>query len=102
MFLKSRDIPAEELDQVEPWFNTKFSETSIPASWAQACKDTSLSSEFHLPLPNLFIAEDLSIREGDFWKLMHFFDTSLLLFVNFMVTKHFFLEIKLSKQLKTT
>jgi len=65
MFLKSRDIPAEELDQVEPWFNTKFSETSIPASWAQACKDTSLSSEFHLPLPNLFIAEDLSIRNGD-------------------------------------
>jgi len=65
MFLKSGDIPEEELDQLEPWFSTKYSELSIPDSWAAACKDTSLTSEFHLPEPNIYIAEDLTIRGDD-------------------------------------
>ncbi|XP_023349391.1 nardilysin [Eurytemora carolleeae] len=65
IFVKTCDISESELDQVEPWFNTKYSESEIPSAWILACKDHVYSSEFHLPEPNLFIAEDLSIRSAD-------------------------------------
>jgi nardilysin len=65
IFVKTMDIPEPELDQLEPWFNTRYSESSIPHTWIQAAKDKCFISEFHLPEPNLFIAQDLSIRSAD-------------------------------------
>ena len=38
MFLKSREIPSEELDKLEPWFSTKYGEADIPKTWAKACQ----------------------------------------------------------------
>ena len=38
MFLKSKEIPEAELDLVEPWFKTKYSENLIPPAWQTACK----------------------------------------------------------------
>merc|ERR1719354_548015 len=110
IFLKSRDIPEEELDKLEPWFNTKFSESHIPTEWMEACRDTSLQSEFHLPEPNLFIPQDLSLRTADtepakfpelltkdeYGELYHKKDT------HFMAPRcHIYYHIRSDKQLKS-
>jgi len=65
IFVKSPDFGEEDLDKLEPWFSTKYSESDIPESWIKACKDTSIKTEFHLPEPNVFIAKDVSIRDSD-------------------------------------
>ena len=38
MFVKTCDMSESELDQVEPWFKTKYSESEIPSAWISACK----------------------------------------------------------------
>jgi len=59
IFLRSKEVASESLDKKEPWFGTQFSSESIPKKWKEPC--TELSKEFHLPLPNLFIASDTSL-----------------------------------------
>jgi len=65
MFVKSRDFNEVELDQVEPWFGTKFARSDIPSEYQLASRDDSLKGEFHLPVPNIFIAKDLELKEAD-------------------------------------
>jgi len=65
IFLRSKEIPANQLDQTEPWFGTPFSCSSIPCSWTDPTKSSEFSSEFHLPEPNQFIAEDTSLCPPD-------------------------------------
>ena len=59
MFLRAKEIPSEGLDKVEPWFGTKYGQEDIPNEWL--VKTEELRDEFHLPDPNLFIAEDTSL-----------------------------------------
>merc|ERR1719348_2171860 len=65
IFLRSKEIPANQLDQTEPWFGTPFSCSSIPCSWTDPTKSSEFSFEFHLPEPNQFIAEDTSLCPPD-------------------------------------
>ncbi|XP_012218457.1 nardilysin-like [Linepithema humile] len=62
-----KKLSDEELDKVEPWFSTKYTDTEIPQEWI-ACWKKSFSSEtpsstplFHLPLPNEFLTNDFSL-----------------------------------------
>ena len=61
IFLRSKEIPADSLDKVEPWFGTKHSQKDIPESWL--AKSQEFRAEFHLPEPNLFIAEDTRVLQ---------------------------------------
>lgn len=61
-----KKLTDEELDKVEPWFSTKYTDTEIPQEWIAHWK--SFSSEtpsstplFHLPLPNEFLTNDFSL-----------------------------------------
>jgi len=65
IFLRSKEIPAEQLDQTEPWFGTPFSCSPIPASWTDQTQSEQFSDQFHLPEPNLFIAENTSLCSPD-------------------------------------
>ena len=47
--------------KTEPWFKTKFIDEEIPKQWLQAWKNTEIFPEFHLPEPNIFIAENVSL-----------------------------------------
>ena len=61
IFLRSKEIPSDSLDKVEPWFGTKHSKKDIPESWLE--KSQEFRAEFHLPEPNLFIAEDTRVLQ---------------------------------------
>lgn len=63
IFLRSKEIEADKLQLVEPWFGTKYNREDIPKEWL--AKSTDFSEEFHLPEPNLFIAEDTSLVAVD-------------------------------------
>jgi len=65
IFIMSKDIPSETLDKVEQWFGTSYSEKDIPTEWRDSWNATTLSSEFHLPEENKFIADDTSLRDAD-------------------------------------
>jgi len=65
IFLRSKEIPADQLDQVEPWFGTPFSCSDIPTSWTETERSREFAPEFHLPEPNVFIAEDTSLCPTD-------------------------------------
>lgn len=59
VFLRSKEIPAESLDLVEPWFGTRYSSAAVPEAWLLPWPEA--AQEFHLPEPNPFIAEDLAL-----------------------------------------
>ena len=63
VFVRSKEIPSDSLDKVEPWFGTKYSQSDVPSEWL--VKNDQFRSEFHLPEPNLFIAEDTSLCKVD-------------------------------------
>ena len=64
LFLRAKEIPSEGLDKVEPWFGTKYGQEDIPNEWL--LKTQEFRDEFHLPDPNLFIAENTSLCDvGD-------------------------------------
>ena len=47
--------------KTEPWFKTKYIDEEIPKEWTEAWKNTQVFPEFHLPPPNIYIAENLSL-----------------------------------------
>ena len=53
----------QKLDKTEPWFGTRYSQSDIPSAWLE--KTSEFRDEFHLPEPNLFIAEDTSLCPTD-------------------------------------
>ena len=60
IFLYSKDY--EEVATItEPWFKTKYACEEIPTEWKEAWKTTEILEEFHLPVPNVFIAENLTL-----------------------------------------
>ena len=64
MFLRAKEISSEGLNRVEPWFGTKYSQSDVPKEWL--VKTDEFKLEFHLPEPNLFIAENTSLcKVGD-------------------------------------
>lgn len=65
IFVRSKEISDKELDQVETWFGTPFASCEIPSSWLDKTLFKEFSHNFHLPEPNLFIAEDTSLCAPD-------------------------------------
>jgi len=65
IFLRSKEIPAEQLDQTEIWFGTPFSCSKIPSSWTDPSQSKVFADQFHLPQPNVFIAENTSLCPPD-------------------------------------
>ena len=57
--LRSKEVAAESLDKVEPWFGTPYSCSEVPEAWKEVCPE--LMKEFHLPEPNPFIPGDLGL-----------------------------------------
>lgn len=39
VFLRSKEVTSDSLDQTEPWFGTPFSSSPIPATWTEPCSD---------------------------------------------------------------
>jgi len=65
IFLRSKEIASEELNKTESWFGTPFSSSLIPPSWVDPSKSQDFTDEFHLPEPNVFIAENTSLCTSD-------------------------------------
>ncbi|KAG7214075.1 hypothetical protein KM043_001439 [Ampulex compressa] len=51
----------EEFEKVEPWFKTKYTDMDIPAEWIECWRTIPALPDFHLPLPNIFLADDFSL-----------------------------------------
>jgi len=47
--------------KTETWFKTKYIDEEIPNQWKEAWKNVEIYPEFHLPLSNIFIAENVSL-----------------------------------------
>jgi len=65
IFLRSKEIPVDKLDQTETWFGTPFSCSAIPSTWTDPTMSKEFTDQFHLPEPNMFIAEDTSLCTPD-------------------------------------
>ena len=63
IFIRAKENEAMNMDKTEPWFGTRYSHSDIPSSWL--AETTEFKDEFHLPEPNLFIAEDTSLCPVD-------------------------------------
>ncbi|XP_046617809.1 nardilysin-like [Neodiprion virginianus] len=50
-----------DFDKVEPWFNTKYTDTEIPNDWIEHWKTIEPLPEFHLPEPNIFLTDDFTL-----------------------------------------
>ncbi|KAG0474050.1 hypothetical protein HPP92_015907 [Vanilla planifolia] len=50
-------------DLVEPWYGTKYSVQKITPSTIQVWTEKAPKEELHLPIPNMFIATDLTIKQ---------------------------------------
>lgn len=51
----------EEFEKIEPWFKTKYTDMGIPEEWMERWCTIEPLPEFHLPLPNIFLADDFSL-----------------------------------------
>jgi nardilysin len=51
--------------KTEPWFKTKYVDEEMPTKWKNDWKNAEIFDEFHLPLPNDFIAENVSLLPYD-------------------------------------
>jgi len=49
---------SSELNKVEPWWQTAYTDTEIPKEWIERWKIIEPLPEFHLPLPNIFLANN--------------------------------------------
>ncbi len=62
VFMMAREFK-EDCKVVEPWFKTCYAKEQIPAEWRRRWADPHrLDGELHLPAPNLFIAEDTTLK----------------------------------------
>ncbi|XP_023245126.1 nardilysin-like [Copidosoma floridanum] len=61
IILFDRKFNEEDFDQVEPWFQTKYSSEDIPKEWVSRWKEIEPFEEFHLPEPNEFITDDFTL-----------------------------------------
>ena len=52
----------DECKLVEPWFKTRYTVEDIPGGWRKRWADPEVLDELHLPEPNVFIAEDTSLK----------------------------------------
>ncbi|KAG0448699.1 hypothetical protein HPP92_027702 [Vanilla planifolia] len=50
-------------DLVEPWYGTKYSVQKITPSTIQVWTEKAPKEKLHLPIPNMFIATDLTIKQ---------------------------------------
>ncbi|XP_063992103.1 nardilysin-like [Diachasmimorpha longicaudata] len=51
----------QDFEKVEPWFQTKYTDTEIPRDWVESWKKLEPFQEFHLPEANVFITDDFSL-----------------------------------------
>ncbi|XP_077981898.1 nardilysin-like [Glandiceps talaboti] len=52
-------------EEVEPWYQTKYSVEEIPEQWSKAWQNLDINPDLHLPVPNKFIARDFHLKESD-------------------------------------
>ncbi|XP_071572686.1 nardilysin [Temnothorax nylanderi] len=57
----NEDFDGVELNKVEPWFQTKYTDSEIPKEWIERWKSIEPLPDFHLPLPNTFLPSDFSL-----------------------------------------
>ncbi|KYN11880.1 Nardilysin, partial [Trachymyrmex cornetzi] len=57
----NKDFDCPELNKVEPWFKTKYTDIEIPEKWIERWKSIEPLPDFNLPLPNTFITSDFSL-----------------------------------------
>ncbi|XP_020586970.1 insulin-degrading enzyme-like 1, peroxisomal [Phalaenopsis equestris] len=50
-------------DSVEPWYGTNYSVQKLPPSTIQQWMENAPQENLHLPIPNIFIATDLTIKQ---------------------------------------
>ncbi|KAL6431065.1 hypothetical protein ACFW04_007066 [Cataglyphis niger] len=50
-----------ELNKIEPWFKTKYTDVEIPQEWIERWKIIEPLPDFHLPLPNTFLTSDFTL-----------------------------------------
>lgn len=51
----------EELEKIEPWFQTKYTDSEIPKDWIKRWETIKPFAEFHLPQPNVFITNNFDL-----------------------------------------
>ncbi|CAK9817833.1 Nrdc [Anthophora plagiata] len=61
IIISNKKFNDEELDKVEPWFKTKYTDTVIPNKWIECWRTIEPYPEYHLPLPNEFLTDDFSL-----------------------------------------
>ncbi|XP_011685956.1 PREDICTED: nardilysin-like [Wasmannia auropunctata] len=57
----NEDFDPVELNKVEPWFKTKYTDIEIPKEWIERWKTIEPLPDFHLPLQNTFLTSDFSL-----------------------------------------
>ncbi|XP_011881239.1 PREDICTED: nardilysin isoform X2 [Vollenhovia emeryi] len=57
----NEDFDSLELNKVEPWFKTKYTDIEIPKEWVERWKSIEPLPDFHLPLQNTFLISDFSL-----------------------------------------
>ena len=60
IFILSKDYE-NVATKTEPWFKTKYIDEDIPMEWKEVWRNTNIFPEFHLPPPNIFIAENVNL-----------------------------------------
>ncbi|XP_011306829.1 nardilysin [Fopius arisanus] len=61
IILFDKKFDDEKFEKVEPWFQTKYTDSKIPEDWIKSWKTLEPFEEFHLPEPNIFITDDFSL-----------------------------------------
>lgn len=64
VLLVSKDF-AQEANQEEKWFGTKYKLDHLPEELIEKCMNCELDPELHLPKPNEFIPTDFHLFSGD-------------------------------------
>ncbi|KYN03878.1 Nardilysin [Cyphomyrmex costatus] len=57
----NEDFDCLELNKVEPWFKTKYTDIEIPKEWIERWKSIEPLPDFHLPLENTFLTNDFAV-----------------------------------------
>ncbi|XP_053986881.1 nardilysin-like isoform X2 [Hylaeus volcanicus] len=61
IIISDKKFNDEEFDKIEPWFQTKYTDTEIPQEWIECWRTIEPLPEFHLPLPNAFLTDDFTL-----------------------------------------
>ncbi|XP_012524901.1 nardilysin isoform X2 [Monomorium pharaonis] len=59
----NEDFDCLELNKIEPWFKTKYTDIEIPKEWIERWKSIKPLPDFHIPLQNTFLTSDFSLIE---------------------------------------